>query len=111
MLKLRRENRFPVSTKQTFCVPFNIKQNGVNGYKVSENPVKPTKEYTSTFGEALSKLRTYKVAGWRDYSAGSTSGARKAIGWVTEVDAEKLLAEQDDAKRVALFESIKNVVD
>ena len=111
MLKSKRAGRVPVSTKRTNCVPFNIKQNGRNGYKVSECPVKPEVNYTPSFSNALEKLRGYKVAGWRDYSAGSTKGARQAIGWVTEADAEKLLAETHDAKRVAFFESLLDVVE
>lgn len=111
MLKSKRAGRVPVSTKETYCVPFNIKQNGRKGYKVSECPVKPEVDYTLTFSDALEKLRGYKVAGWRDYSRGSTKGARRAIGWVTEADANKLLAENSDAKRIELFESFADVME
>ncbi|XQW86568.1 hypothetical protein ACOYR1_07555 [Thalassotalea piscium] len=111
MLKSKRAGRVPVSTKKTFCVPFNIKQNGRKGYKVSECPVKPEVNYTLSFSDALEKLRGYKVAGWRDYSSGSTKGARQAVGWITESDANKLLVEKDDQKRVVLFESLSDVVE
>ena len=94
-------------------MPFNIKQNGRRGYKVSECPVKPEVKYTLSFSDALEKLRGHTVAGWRDYSPGSTRGARQAVGWVTEAEAEasNLLAEKDDAKRVALFKSLSDAVE
>ncbi|MEL0659920.1 MULTISPECIES: hypothetical protein [Psychromonas] len=111
MLKSSRENRIPVSTKKTGCVPFNIKQKASEGYKVGENPVKPVQNYTLGFNDSLVKLRTYKVAGWRDYGSGNSQSARKAIGWVTESDAKLLLAEMDDSKRVALYESIADVME
>lgn len=110
MLNSTRENRFPVSTIETGCVPFNLKQNAKEGYKVGENPVKETGKYVDTFDEALKRLRAMRVAGWRDYGQGNSQGARKAIGWVTKDDADRLLLEKDTAKRVALFRSISDVV-
>lgn len=111
MLKQNRRNRIPVSTKDTFCVPFNIQQKARNGYKVSENPVKPTVEFTTTYEEALDKLRSCNIAGWRDYGQGNSQSARKAIGWVKIIDANRLLDESDDNKRVVLYESLTDVVD
>jgi hypothetical protein len=110
MLDSTRENRFPVSTAETGCVPFNLKQNATEGYKVGENPVKETGKYVGTFEEALKRLRAMRVAGWRDYGQGNSQGARKAIGWVTKNDADHLLGEKDTAKRVALFRSISDIV-
>ncbi len=111
MSKQKRRNRIPVSTKETYCIPFNIKQKAGNGYKVSENPVKPTIEFTATYEEALEKLRSYDIAGWRDYGKGNSQSARKAIGWVKIDDAKRLLDERDDTKRVVLYESLTDVVD
>lgn len=111
MLKQKRQNRIPVSTKDTFCIPFNIHQKARNGYKVSENPVKPAIEFTATYEEALDKLRSYNIAGWRDYGKGNTQSARKAIGWVSLNDAKRLLDESDDTKRIALYESLTDIVD
>jgi hypothetical protein len=110
MLKSTRENRFPVSTIKTGCVPFNLKQKAKEGYKVGENPVKETGKYVSAFEEALEKLRVMRIAGWRDYGQENNQGARKAIGWVTKNDADRLLGEKDAAKRVALFQSISDIV-
>ncbi|KAA1176063.1 hypothetical protein FWJ25_02720 [Marinobacter salinexigens] len=109
-MKLTRENRFPVSTIETGCVPFNLKQKAREGYKVGENPVKDTGEYVDTFTEALERLRAMRIAGWRDYGAGNSQGARRAIGWVTKADAERLLGEKDTEKRIALYRSIIDVV-
>ena len=73
--------------------------------------MKPTNDYTPSFKGALPKLRTYKVAGWRDYGAGNSQSARKAISWVTEKGANRLLEEQDDLKRVAIYESLTDFVE
>ena len=110
MPKSTRENRFPVSTIKTGCVPFNIKQKAGEGYKVGENPVKATGVYVETFANALDRLRAMSVAGWRDYGAGNSQGSRKAIGWVTKADAERLLGEKNTEKRIALYRSISDVV-
>lgn len=110
MLKSTRENRFPVSTIETGCVPFNLKQKAREGYKVGENPVKDTGVYVDTFADALDRLKAMSVAGWRDYGPGNSQGARKAIGWVTKADAEHLLGEKNTEKRIALYRSIGDVV-
>ena len=105
-----REGRYPVSTEKTGCVPFNHQLKGTMGFNVGPNPVKTKGRYLQSFDEALAFLRTTDVAGWRALGHGNNSGARKAIGWVTKSDAEKLLIEQDAEKRVALFKSFDNVV-
>jgi hypothetical protein len=111
MLKSKRENRFPVSTIKTGCIPFNLKQKGEKGYEVGENPVKETGKYVLTFEDALSQLRIQKTAGWRDYGSGNSQSARKAIGWVTKEDANRLLTEKDQTKRIALYKSLTNIVE
>lgn len=52
-----------------------------------------------------------KCAGWRDFGAGNSQSAHKAIGWVLPSDAIKLLAETDAERRVELFKSISDVVE
>jgi len=110
MLKSAKEDRFPVSTIKTGCEPFNLKQKAREGYKVGENPVKETGVYVDTFADALDRLRTMSVAGWRDYGLGNSQGARKAIGWVTQTDAERLLKVKDKEKRIALYQTLLDVV-
>ncbi len=107
-----RKKRIPVSTVSTGCIPFNISQHGKNGYKVGEVPVKNTGFYVTTFDGALEALRRMNNSGWRAYGngLGSNQGARKSIGWVTIEDADRLLSEFNDAKRVALFKSLTNVI-
>ncbi|MCB1699058.1 MAG: hypothetical protein KDI34_22785, partial [Halioglobus sp.] len=91
-VKMRR-NRIPVSTIETGCVPFNRTQTGKKGYKVGENPVKDNGIYIETFEDALNELRKMRCAGWRDFGAGNSQSAHKAIGWVSVADAAKLLSE------------------
>lgn len=107
----KRANRYPVSTVKTGCIPFNIKQKAGEGYKVGPNPVKETGVFIGSFELALEKLRSYEIAGWRNYGSGNSQSAHKAIGWVTKSDAEMLLKEQNHAKRVELFKSLKDVVE
>lgn len=107
-----RKNRIPVSTVRTFCVPFNHRQNGKDGYKVGENPVKENGVFVQSFEEALEKLRKMNCAGWRAYGKGpgSNGGARKSIAWVTVEDANKLLDEPDNDRRIQIFKSLSDVV-
>jgi hypothetical protein len=106
-----RKNRIPVSTERTGCVPFNTKQKADEGYKIGENPVKENGYFVATYVDALAALRNMKVAGWRDYGAGNSQSAHKAIGWVTQSDADLLLAELDKEKRVAIFKKLIDVVE
>ncbi len=82
-----KKNRIPVSTIKTGCIPFNKVQKAASGYKVGENPVKENGEFIASYDDALEKLRSMKTAGWRDYGAGNSQSAHKAIGWVSESDA------------------------
>lgn len=106
-----RNNRVPVSSIRTGCIPFNVKQKANLGYKIGENPVKENGYFVATYEEALDHLRKMKVAGWRNYGQGNSQSAHKAIGWVTYSDAANLFAERDDTKRVALFKSLTDVVE
>jgi hypothetical protein len=110
MLNSTREDRFPVSTIEAGCEPFNLKQKAISGYKVGENPVKKTGVYVDSFADALARLRAMSVAGWRDYGPGNSQSARKAIGWITKTDAERLLKVKDKEKRIALYRTISDVV-
>jgi hypothetical protein len=105
-----REGRYPVSTIKTGCVPFNHQLKGASGFNVGPNPVKKNGKYFPSFDTALAFLRTTDIAGWRELGAGNNSGARKAIGWVTKADADKLLKERDVLKRIELFKSLTDVV-
>lgn len=105
-----REGRYPVSTIKTGCVPFNHLLKGASGFNVGPNPVKINGNYLQSFEAALAFLRTNHIAGWRELGVGNNSGARKAIGWVTKADAEKLLKERDVIKRIELFKSLTDVV-
>lgn len=109
-MKESKIGRIPVSTIRTGCIPFNVKQKAASGYKVGENPVKETGRFIASFDEALSLLQTMDHSGWRDYGKGNSQSAHKAIGWVTKPDAKRLLAEDDSARRVQLFESLTDVV-
>lgn len=109
-MKENRVNRIPVSTKRTGCMPFNIKQKAASGYKIGENPVKVNGEFETSYALALEKMRAMDCAGWRNYGSGNSQSAHKAIGWVVESDAQKLLNENDDVKRVELFMSLADVV-
>ncbi|KAA8681274.1 hypothetical protein [Vibrio gigantis] len=109
-MKQNRANRIPVSTKRTGCTPFNIKQKSAQGYKIGENPVKSNGEFEASYASALDKMRNMDCAGWRNYGAGNSQSAHKAIGWVLESDAQRLLKEKDDEKRVELFMSLTDVV-
>ena len=106
-----RKNRIPVSTKSTGCVPFNRSQKSNDGYNVGENPIKPSKNFIASFEDALNILRGCDCAGWRNYGIGSKGSARKVIGWVTETDSKRLLSEVNDKDRVALYESLSDVVE
>lgn len=105
-----RKNRIPVSTERTGCMPFSRKLKNDDGYNVGENPVKENGCYLATYDEALEALRAMKVAGWRNYGSGNNGGARKAIGWITESDAQMLLAENDPKIRVKKFRKLTDVV-
>ena len=105
-----KKNRIPVSTLRTGCIPFNKNQKAAEGYKVGENPVKENGVFVDSYEEALNKLRKMKCAGWRNYGEGNSQSAHKAIGWVVESDAELLLSEPDDQRRVKIFKSLTDVV-
>ncbi len=111
MTRKFRESRIPVSTVRTGCIPFNRGQNGEEGYKIGENPVKETGVFVVSFEDALDKLRDMKAPGWRNYGRGNSGSAHRSIGWVTQPDAERLLSEPDAARRIKLFESFSDVVD
>lgn|GEM_PF-2797180 len=106
-----RKTRIPVSTEITGCVPFNTRQKADAGYKVGENPVKENGDFIGTFFDALDALRKMKTAGWRDYGSGNSQSAHKAIGWVTQSDADLLLAEPDSERRVEIFKNLTDVVE
>jgi hypothetical protein len=106
-----KKNRIPVSTKRTGCVPFNVSHKSDDGYNVGENPIKPSKNFVVSYEEALNILRSCDCAGWRNYGSGSKGSARKSIGWVTEADSKRLLAEVNDKQRVALYELLSDVVE
>lgn len=105
-----KNNRVPVSTIKTGCIPFNRTQKAVDGYKIGENPVKENGIFVSTYNDALNKLREMNCAGWRDYGEGNSQSAHKAIGWVSEIDAATLLSETNKERRVALFNSMAGAV-
>jgi len=106
-----RKNRIPVSTKQTGCVPFNLHQKSRKGYNVGENPIKSSKNFVDSYDKALNVLRSCDCAGWRNYGTGASGSAHKVIGWVTLADAKRLLAEVNDKHRVALYESLVDVIE
>jgi hypothetical protein len=105
-----KSNRIPVSSIKTDCIPFNKAQKAVNGYKVGENPVKENGEFILSYDDALVRLREMKTAGWRNYGAGNSQSAHKAIGWVSESDALILLSEKNSERRVQLFQAMTDVV-
>lgn len=110
---LTRKGRVPVSTIRTYCVPFNIRQKNQYGYAVGEAPIKGNNDYTRSYDEALDKLRKAPCAGWRAYGSGvgSAKGSvRQAIAWITQEDANILLSEPNDERRVQLFHSLTDVI-
>lgn len=104
-----RINRVPVSTKETGCIPFNKGQKAKAGYKVGETPVKDNGFYIQDFDDALNAMRIMHCAGWRDYGKGNTQSAHKAIGWINYDDAELLLSEKNNSKRISLFTSLTDI--
>jgi len=111
MITNSRSGRVPVSTSRTGCIPFNRRQKSGEGYRIGENPVKATGVTVDTFEEALDRLRLMKNPGWRNYGNGNSGSAHKSIGWITMADAETLLAEPNDHRRVELFNSIESVFE
>ena len=107
--KHTRDGRIPVSSIETGCIPFNKSQISRNGYLVGEKPIKGQLDFVENFNEALVKLRTTNNPGWRNYR--DTGSAHIGIAWVTPEDAQLLLNEKDPSSRVALFRSLKDVVD
>lgn len=106
-----RSGRVPVSTVRTGCIPFNRRQKSGEGYRIGENPVKDTGFIVAIFEEALDRLRLMRNPGWRNYGTGNTGSAHKSIGWITMADAERLLDEPNDQRRVELFRNIESVFE
>lgn len=105
-----KNQRTPVSSEKTGCLPFNRSQKAAQGYKVGENPVKENGKYVESYDEALEMMRGMKCASWRNYGPGNSQSAHKAIGWVTRADADRLLSIKEPSDRVAAFRSLHDVV-